>query len=138
MNWLTVYEIKTAWIPWMVGVLCIILYCLFRGIKEYMTEEEMSVPFFLTCLFGFIIVCVMLVVEIYQVISGEFNLYGKAYSEKRYQIAEGVPQNTNWHNGGFRFKIDSTEFFCDLDYGKNRNENVVPYFDNQEKSMNEG
>lgn len=53
----------------------------------------------------------MLVVEIYQVISGEFNLYGKAYSEKRYQIAEGVPQNTNWHNGGFTFKIDSTEFF---------------------------
>ena len=46
MNWLTVYEIKTAWIPWMVGVLCIILYCLFRGIKEYMTEEEKSVPFF--------------------------------------------------------------------------------------------
>ena len=93
----------------MVGVLCIILYCLFRGIKEYMTEEEKSVPFFFNMPIWFH--HCMLVVEIYQVISGEFNLYGKAYSEKRYQIAEGVPQNTNWHNGGFTFKIDSTEFF---------------------------
>lgn len=138
MDWTTVYDISEVnyiWIDITCAVMClfsaIIIFAEIQAVKY--GEEVWSLKKFLTVLgCSILLLCGILVIcwDGAIIKGASFNKYQVAYNEENYEYIIGYPEDMEWDNGAFIFQVDGTNFMCEMGYGSERNEKVVPFFEN--------
>lgn len=139
MNWVTVYDISDEKYLWMdITLIVMILFAAFwifmeiRDVKNGEKKISVSIAAKISVLTILFIGGILAFYSDASILKGNLiNRYQRAYNEGNYACITGIPSDIQWDNGGFFFEVDGTKMICEMNYGKKRNENVVPYFEDR-------